>query len=256
MKARSLAVGLVTSAACVLASIVGAGSVSADVMPFIVGGSDADQEYSFMVSLQNGGEHFCGGSLVDSDWVLTSAQCVENESADSISVRVGSNDRTQGGEVAQAAEILIHKDFKERFVGGDIALVKLASPVQVTPVPVGSAGDVGTKARMLGWGQTCPEHRACPAPVQLQQLDTQVVDNDKCSGDDPYRDLCVDNPGGDSGFCYGDAGGPLMVNAGGSWELIGVSSRNYLRERTCGTKPSIATPTKRYVSWISEKTGA
>lgn len=43
----------------------------------IVGGSTADEDdYPWMVSLQQTWGHFCGGSLISSQWVLTAAHCV------------------------------------------------------------------------------------------------------------------------------------------------------------------------------------
>lgn len=255
MKVRALVVGLLTGVGAAVAAVAGAAPAGADVTPFIVGGNDADQEYSWMVSLQEGGSHFCGGSLISPEWVLTAAHCVQGSSADSISARIGSNDRTTGGEEAQAAEVIVHPDYNGTGAGGDIALVKLSAPAKSAPVSLGTTTDAGTKTRLLGWGQTCPERGGCDAPVNLQQLDTQVVEADKCTGIDGSVELCTDNPGGDAGACYGDSGGPQVVEAGGKFELIGVTSRTGNGDPTCATGPSIYTSAPAYSDWISQNVG-
>lgn len=264
MRARSLVVGAVTGAACVLGSLTGAGMAGAagtqdapgGVTPNIVGGDDADQQYPFMVSLQDrSAGHFCGGSLIKSDWVVTAAHCVQSKSPEDTQARVGSNDRTQGGEQAQASEIIVHPDYSGTGAGGDIALIKLAEPVQAATIPLASDAQPGTASRLIGWGQTCPEPGGgCDLPVQLQQLDTQVINADQCSGIDGDVELCTDNPGGDSGACYGDSGGPQMMRADGRWQLIGVTSRSGNEDSACATGPSIYTSAVSYAEWIGQNT--
>ena len=50
----------------------------------IVGGKDAkDGEFPWQVSIRNlagiGYSHFCGGSIIDKKWILTSAACCLNQ---------------------------------------------------------------------------------------------------------------------------------------------------------------------------------
>jgi len=224
----------------------------------LVGGREADEPYPFIASLHSAsGKAFCAGALIAADWLVTAGHCVEGKNPANLSVRIGSNDNTQGGEIAKPAEVVVNPSYNPdpEHAGGDLALVRLAAPVKAAPITLGAIVAPGTPTRLLGWGQTCPTSGCGKGPAKLQQLDTKIVEGVRCTAKfDGAVELCTDNPGGKSGSCYGDSGGPEIAKVDEKWVLLGTISRPGNADPVCATSPSIATSVVAYAQWIAGKT--
>jgi len=113
----------------------------------IIGGTEStSQSYPWMVSLKSNGQHFCGASLIDKQWVMTAAHCVEQETAGGVSVVVGEYNTEQadiGEQSRQVSQIIIHPQYGD---DNDIALLKLASPVGNSQVIRASSDIMNTLA--------------------------------------------------------------------------------------------------------------
>jgi secreted trypsin-like serine protease len=130
--------------------------------------------------------------VIAAEWVLTAAHCVIQfgGNTDVSQVRIGSLDRTSGGEVRQAAEFHTHPEFNDAKAPlGDIALIRLSAPVSATPVALAREVPRGSRLRLLGWGLDCANTRTR-------------------RGD--HRDL-PRQPGRRRDACTFDSGGPALL---------------------------------------------
>ncbi|WP_370949983.1 trypsin-like serine protease [Amycolatopsis sp. cg5] len=252
MKKRLLALGL-------LLGMVGLAAPAAAARPMIVGGSDATETYGFMASVQTElGNERCGASLISPDWLVTAGHCVSDRHTGGLLdpaltwLRIGSPDRTQGGERIQADKFIRHEQF-DIALHHDIALIHLAKPATARPIEIGAGPGTGAAIRLIGWGKTCPTPGCGEAPVLLRQLDTTVADPSACGEDfDPARQLCTDNKNGTANACFGDSGGPAVVSENGAWKLVGATSHG--QSASCVEKAGIYMNVAAYADWIGQHT--
>ena len=207
--------------------------------PFIVGGDEVDPacpdcKYPFMVSLQgNGWGHFCGGSLVREDWVVTAAHCVEGESPGGLQVKIGLHNvnGTSGAITRNVDQIIVHPNYSGWSLDNDYALLHLTQPVTtfepIQLVTDNSHDDEPVMSTVMGWGATYSGGWGSDVLLEVDvpmdddcgyYSNSEITNNMICAGDS--------NGGEDS--CQGDSGGPLiMTNDDGEYELIGVVSWGY-----------------------------
>lgn len=230
-------------------------SNATDVQPFIVGGRDATQAYSFVASLQNPSadgtlKHFCTASLITPRWLVTAAHCTPDRIVPGTTkARVGSTDRTKGGSLAGVKRVVMHPGFDWDKPADDLSLVELDRAVPHRPVMLaGNAGRVGSENRIMGWGVVCDadlvNDPVCKTPpLMLQELDTKRLPDAKCSFFDRRLELCIGSRDESRAqACFGDSGGPLVKEVRrGRWALIGATTGDgddsKMRPYVCTTAP-------------------
>ncbi|XP_051692188.2 serine protease 27 isoform X1 [Oryctolagus cuniculus] len=214
----------------------------------MVGGQDAlAGEWPWQVSIQRNGSHFCGGSLISEQWVLTAAHCFPDTSDTSLYwVLLGARQLVRPGPHAQYARVRRVESnplYQGMASSADLALVELAEPVTFTnyilPVCVPDSSvvfETGTNCWVTGWGSPSEQDRL-PNPRVLQKLGVPIIDTPKCNllyskdaeaGFQPKTIeadmLCAGFAEGKKDACKGDSGGPLVCLVGQSWLQAGVIS--------------------------------
>ncbi|TDH11568.1 hypothetical protein EPR50_G00062180 [Perca flavescens] len=194
----------------------------------IVGGYECTRHSEpHQVSL-NAGYHFCGGSLVNENWVVSAAHCSKSH----IEVRMGEHHIgvPEGSEQFISASHIIKHPFFDRFtLENDIMLLKLSEPatlnqyVQPVALPT-SCAPAGTMCKVSGWGNTMS---STADSNRLQCLDIPILSDEDCNNSYPgmvdHTMFCAGYLEGGKDSCQGDSGGPVVCNG----ELQGVVSWGY-----------------------------
>lgn len=224
------------------------------VEPFIVGGRDATEAYTFAASLQNPAadgslRHFCTGSLIHRRWVVTAYHCSETRVVPGMTkVRIGSVDQTEGGTLAGVRRVVLHPQFDWNKPGNDLALIELDQAVPQQPILLTTRpAKVDSPSRIMGWGVVCDadlvnDAKCKQSPRVLQELDTTRVPDKQCSFFDKVRELCIKALDGlKKQACFGDSGGPLAKKVFGRWFLMGATTGDgddaEMRPHVCTTAP-------------------
>ncbi|MBU2574939.1 MAG: serine protease [Elusimicrobia bacterium] len=194
----------------------------------IVGGVEAAKgEFPFMVSLQAGYYgHFCGGSLIKKNWVLTAAHCVEGGYLKTVVIGLHNQGDTAGVETFTAAEVVKNPGWDSNTMQYDFALVRLNGESKYAPIKLNSS-EVSGKATFTtaGWGTTSEGGSIAKA---LRKVSVPFVNKEACEAAYPgsITDsmICAGYPEGGKDSCQGDSGGPLVMGSGNNRVLTGVVS--------------------------------
>jgi len=237
----------------------------------IVGGTEAeDGEFPWQVSLRQigiiGATHFCGGSIVNENWVVTAGHCCSGSTTFMHVVAGGIKLNANEGEEERrdVQKIIVHPDYSSSDLSNDICLLQLATPLEMTefiqPVVMPEPKQetpADTEIIVTGWGSL--SEGGLSLPNVLHKVTIPVIADEKCN--EAYSSsgysiidsmLCAGLPEGGKDSCQGDSGGPLIEAQ--SKTLLGVVSWGIGCARP--GLPGVYTQVSYYVDWIQETMNA
>jgi len=181
----------------------------------IVGGIQSNVDrYPYQVSLIENDTHFCGGSLIAPDWVLSAAHC----SGYATHVQIGrfdlEDDTEEYEKIAVHYEIK-HPDYDILTQDNDVMLIKLTTPSMYQPVKLDDGSQNlgnGQTLTVMGWGKISSFG---PPSDTLLEVDVDFFPSQRCNRRYNARGafitrnmMCAARTGKDA--CQGDSGGPLI----------------------------------------------
>ncbi|KAJ1957393.1 hypothetical protein IWQ62_005098 [Dispira parvispora] len=272
--------------ACVALCVVSTYAQPSTLHPRILGGENAmEGQVAFFGSMFNKNQkrHYCAGSLIGQEWLLTAANCVSQYSngmleakmdapipAEALGLSLGSVSTTPS-VIFDAKEIFIHQQFNASGrIENDIAVVRLAHKVTLSE-KIGIAkiysGNLKENDELQAAGMGVVNWANSKPADTLQIVTLRVSETDRCrAAYDGYKDpngpqVCTKVENGRDA-CQGDSGGPLYKAGSDKSQLALVGIISYggspnPNNPACGSPDGIQFHTHvfNYLDWISEKTG-
>ncbi|XP_037907894.1 brachyurin-like [Hermetia illucens] len=240
----------------------------------LLGSVQADENaFPYTVNYLIGALGICGGALISSEHILTSASCLEGQTA--VFVCIGAHDRTllepgQYRELVTQDRFIIHENWTVATYENNIAILVLNGNFEMTE----KIQSIGLPSRSFlekafqdfnfiasGWGYAGGTHET---ESFLHYMNASLLPNAICrhfyAPSFTLDNICIDGSFGHSG-CDGDAGGPLVLapevedqnQFSSNWILVGIQS--LVPQLGCEERwPTLYTRVSSYLDWIEEKT--
>lgn len=206
-------------------------------------------------------EH-CGGTAIDSRWVVTAAHCVQGPEGDDtkwdrIEITAGDQNLQGTSTISRiATDVVCHAGFDYSYLSNDIALIRLDEPLpaEVKPAvldeyrrPSVSAGGIALAAGFPVTGMKAGQQTLQTVPLGVKKVEWPGF-------------ITVTSPsGGLEGVCRGESGGPIIGVSGGRQQLAGVLSGIETGTENSAGEPCMKagyemyfTPIAAYRNWIDD----
>lgn len=226
----------------------------------IVGGTTTttapDWLAALYINVTNGNTtttYFCGANLINSEWLVTAAHCVDYSNV-SVKAVLGIADLSTvtSSDYVAIDQIDIYSGWDSSTDLGDIALLHLATAqsnrTTISLPALNTSSDLadGISMQVYGWGETSTGVDSANANISNSLQTAEVTYRKNYAATSTYYDHLFAG-GSSTDTCFGDSGGPLLYNN----ILYGITSIGL--STTCATSsPGGYTDLSYYRTWIDQ----